>query len=221
MDLPRSEVYTRSKKFQYWNEILHTWIFQVEQGYRLTNGNDPVYRYKEQTHTSLFAAAAIQSRWIALTECRSMKIRKDQTETNRGKTDLTIWRSSNKRLEIEAKFTRISISSDLDKRVSTTSNKSLSDALRTSPNNSQKATKIALNFIVPIITTKKLQKTDNNKLLEFLKEINSTIKKEIKPDFFSCVYPGKSPVSGRPEYNALGVIVYGRVPSDLSKIEIV
>lgn len=202
-----------NRRYGYWRELLEHWVFHVERGYRVTQGADPVYKFKERTNVGLLAAAATANGWVALEECRAEKQGKDTDENYQGRSDLRIWRDS-RHHELEAKFLRISLKSESTTRLDRTTEKSMLDAVRSLPSGAKFDRKIALTFAVPMLTRIQFEKLDRDEVSQLLAELNKYILKNAKPDFFASVYPGKADVSGRPNRVSLGVLIFGREPGE-------
>ncbi|MBS0391448.1 MAG: hypothetical protein JSR23_09925 [Proteobacteria bacterium] len=207
---PPPHVYA-NRRFGYWRELLEHWVFQVERGYRVTTGKDPVYKYKERTNVGLLAAAATANGWVALEECRSEKMTRDEEDRYQGRSDLRIWRDS-RHHELEAKFLRVALKSESTTRLDTATENSMQDAVRSLPSGAKFDRKIALTFAVPMVTTKQFERLGSEEVNRLLAELNEYVLKNAKPDFFASVYPGKAEVSGRPNRVSLGVVLFGREP---------
>jgi hypothetical protein len=211
-NLTPNHVYV-NRRYGYWRELLEHWAFQVERGYRVTQASDPVYKFKERTNVGLLAAAATANGWVALEECRSEKQGKDTEENYQGRSDLRIWRDK-RHHELEAKFLRIALTSESTTRLDNTTENSMFDAVRSLPTGAKFDRKIALTFVVPMLTRNQLKNCNQEEIAKLLLGLNNYILKNARPDFFASVYPGAAEVSGRPNRVSLGVLVFGREPRE-------
>lgn len=187
-----SHVYA-NRRYGYWRELLEHWVFQVERGYRVTKGSDPVYKYKERTNVGLLAAAATANGWVALEECRSEKLAKEADDSYQGRSDLRIWRDS-RHHELEAKFLRIALKSESTARLDSAAEKSMQDAVRSLPSGAKFDRKIALTFAVPMVTLTQFEKLTTEEVAKLLGELNKYVLKNARPDFFASVFPGRAEV---------------------------
>ncbi|NMG17468.1 hypothetical protein [Aromatoleum bremense] len=201
------------RRYGYWRELLEQWVFLVERIHRVTVEKHSVYSYKERTNVGLLAAAATANGWIALEECRSEKYSsKDSEEVYQGRSDLRIWRDK-RHHEIEAKFLRIALTSTSTTRLTKAAEKSVADAARSVESGDRFDRKIAVTFVVPTLTnsqadklSEKMQSEHQERLINFIQEK--------KPSFMAYAFPGRAPVAGSLNRQALGVILFGTEPSE-------
>lgn len=200
-------------RYKYWRELLEHWVFLVERGYRVTDGQHAVYAYKERTNVGLLSASAVANGWVALEECRSEKYSsQDGDDVYQGRSDLRIWRDK-RHHELEAKFLRVPLISESTSRLDRIDEKAIADAARSVATGARFDRKIAVTFVVPMLTVSQLEKTSqesiHSNLDRLLKYIQST-----KPHFCASCFPGIGTVSGREHRRSLGVVLFGREPNE-------
>ncbi|MBN8477244.1 hypothetical protein [Sulfuritalea sp.] len=166
-------------RYKYWRELLEHWVFLVERGFRVTDGQHAVYAYKERTNVGLLSASAVANGWVALEECRSKKFAsEDGDDVYQGRSDLRIWRDK-RHHELEAKFLRVPLISESTTRLDRVDEKAIADAARSVATGARFDRKIAVTFVVPMLTVSQLEKTSHeiirSNLERLLKYIQSTI----------------------------------------------
>ena len=202
-----------AKRYGYWSELLHEWLFLTERVNRLTKGYHAVYAHKERTNVSLFASAATANGWAALVECRAPKVSKISAEEHyNGRTDLMLWRGRRFH-EIEAKFLRVPLSSTvLQKRLDSTSTRALDDAARTTQALKDSDRTLAMTFVVPTVSKEEFAQESPNDLREkLLKFVEIVVAKN--SEFYAYTFPQGVPAVGTSSRIALGIILFGNEPS--------
>lgn len=198
-------------RYEYWRELLEHWVFLVERGYRVTNGQHAVYAYKERTNVGLLSATAVANGWFALEECRSEKYSsQDSGDVYQGRSDLRIWRDK-RHHELEAKFLRVPLISESTTRLNRTDENATKDAERAVGAGARFERKIAVTFVVPMLTVSQLQKTSEESIRSNLERLLDYIQ-DTKPHFCASCFPGIGTVSGREHRRSLGVVLFGREP---------
>lgn len=199
--------HVRAKKsLAYWGELLQEWVFMVHRVYRISKKRSSVHGESERANTGLLAAAAVKNGWVALEECRTEKIAKKGSETYYGRCDLVLWRDQ-RHHEIEAKCCRVNLFGSWERTIRS-HQRSMDDSSRSTYAGYRSEKKIAVTYIIPIITLKKLEiYTDDEISSELLKMIKF-LKKETSPRLLSYAFPGPADMEGR-EKKALGVILIG------------
>jgi hypothetical protein len=196
-------------RYKYWRELLEHWVFLVERGYRVTDGQHAVYAYKERTNIGLLSASAVANGWVALEECRSEKYAsKEGEEVYQGRSDLKIWRDK-RHHELEAKFLRVPLISESTKRLDCIAENTIDDATRSVPTGDRFDRKIAVTFVVPMLTKSQLEKTSHEIIITNLTTLLEHIQRK-KPHFCASSFPGVGTVSGREHRRSLGIILFGR-----------
>jgi len=206
-----SDHVSTKKPLLYWKEVLNEWVFLVHKIQRVAKGRASVYAERERANTGLLASAAIRNGWIALEECSSEKIGKvSDKDSYKGKSDLYLWRDE-KHHEIEAKFIRYRMFSHGQlERVKQAHDNAKSDSRRSTYIGYKSERKIAVTFIVPIITPRKSNRYSDSDLSKELQRIIDYIKTELKPVFTSYAFPGPVDIWGSSQKSqALGVILIG------------
>ena len=203
-----------ARRYGYWSELLHEWLFLAERVNRLTKGEQAVYAHKERTNVSLFAAAATASGWAALVECRASKASKTLTDgTYEGWTDLMLWRGRRFH-EIEAKFIRVPLTSKVrEKRLNKASEKALNDAARATLALKKSDRTLAITFVVPTLSTAEYKAMEPSQLSSLLDDFVKLIIDK-KPEFYAYAFPEGVHTVGTNERSALGVIIFGNEPSE-------
>lgn len=200
-------------RYKYWRELLEHWVFLVERGYRVTDGQHAVYAYKERTNVGLLSATAVANGWVALEECRSEKYSsQDGDDVYQGRSDLRIWRDKQHH-ELEAKFLRVSLISESNTRLDRFYEKAIEDAARSRATGAMFDRKIAVTFVVPMLTVSQLEKTTQESIRSNLKGLLDYIQ-QYKPHFCASCFPGIGTVSGRENRRSLGIILFGREPNE-------
>jgi hypothetical protein len=196
-------------RYKYWRELLEHWVFLVERGYRVTEGQHAVYAYKERTNIGLLAAAAVANGWVALEECRAEKYAsEDGDDVYQGRSDLRIWRDK-RHHEVEAKFLRVPLTSESTTRLDRAVEKAIADAARSVATGARFDRKIAITFVVPMLTVSQLDKALPETIHDNLKRLLAYIQ-NTKPHFCASSFPGIGTVSGREHRRSLGIILFGR-----------
>jgi hypothetical protein len=199
-------------RYKYWRELLEHWVFLVERGYRVTDGQHAVYAYKERTNVGLLSASAVVNGWVSLEECRSEKYAsEDGEDVYQGRSDLRIWRDK-RHHELEAKFLRVPLISESTTRLDRIDEKAIADAARSVATGARFDRKIAVTFVVPMLTATQLEKTSHDNLRSNLKRLLEYIQ-STKPHFCASSFPGVGTVSGREHRRSLGVVLFGREPN--------
>jgi len=203
-----------AKRYGYWAELLHEWLFLAERVNRLTKGKQAVYAHKERTNVSLFAAAATASGWAALVECRASKTSKTPTDDPyQGRTDLMLWRGRRFH-EIEAKFLRVPLTSRVrEKRLDKASERALNDAARATQALKKSDRTLAMTFVVPTLSTDEYKATNVEDLASLLHDFVRLIIDK-KPEFYAYAFPEGVHAVGTNDRSALGVIIFGNEPSE-------
>lgn len=208
---------TVAKRYGYWSELLHEWLFLMERVNRLTKGAHAAYGHKERTNVGLFAAAATANGWAALVECRSSKVSKDQESGfYEGRTDLMLWRGRRFH-EIEAKFLRVPLTSRIhEKRLETSSEKALADAARSTQALRKSDRTLAINFVVPTLSEKQSLAMSREEKTALVKGfVNLIVDKN--PEFYAYTFLQDVVAVGSKEKGrrALGIILFGNEPSEV------
>lgn len=200
-------------RYKYWRELLEHWVFLVERSYRVTDGQHAVYAYKERTNIGLLAASAVANGWLALEECRSEKYAsEDGDDVYHGRSDLRIWRDK-RHHEVEAKFLRVPLISESTTRLNRVAEKAIADAARSVATGERFDRKIAITFVVPMLTVSQFEKASPEDIRSNLERLIKYIQ-DTKPHFLACSFPGIGTVSGREHRRSLGVILFGREPNE-------
>ena len=200
-------------RYKYWRELLEHWVFLVERGYRVTDGQHAVYAYKERTNVGLLSATAVANGWVALEECRSEKYSsQDSDDVYQGRSDLRIWRDK-RHHELEAKFLRVPLISKSTTRLDSIYEKAIADAARSVATGDRFDRKIAVTFVVPMLTASQLEKISHERIHSNLERLLDYIQ-DTKPHFCASCFPGVGTVSGRQHRRSLGVILFGREPNE-------
>ena len=205
-------------RYGYWQELLRQWVFLAERSYRVTNGEHPVYAYKERTNVGLLAAAAAANGWVALEECRATKLKptaepvidEDGTEidvTYEGRSDMRIWRDD-KSHEVEAKFLRVALKSTGMTRLDRVAKKAGDDAARSTPTGQKFDRKVALTYVVPTVTDLQFEKLSVPEIENLVSNIVEHIRLS-KPHFLAYAFAGASRAVGTKKRMALGAILFG------------
>ena len=203
-----------AKRYGYWSELLHEWLFLMERVNRLTKGENAAYGHKERTNVSLFAAAATANGWAALVECRAAKVTKDSSgEFYEGRTDLTLWRG--RRLhQIEAKFLRVPLTSRVsERRLDKVSERALGDAARATQALRKSDRTLAINFVVPTLSDKQSQEMSVEEKRELADDFITLIIAK-KPEFYAYTFLQEVNAVGTNGRRALGIIVFENEPSE-------
>ncbi len=200
-------------KLRYWQELLQEWVFLVHRVYRVSKKKSAVYAEKERANTGLLAAAAVKNGWVALEESRSKKLgKKYGDQTYRGKSDLILWRDQ-KHHEIEAKYAAHVLFSKSRDRIGRLYYKAIFDSYRSTYNGYKSEKKIAITYVVPVISPTRLEKHSESEIAEELKNLIKAIKKEYNPELLSYAFPGPIDLQVKTKRKALGVILIGEMTS--------
>lgn len=204
-----------AKRYGYWSELLHEWLFLMERVNRLTKGEHAAYGHKERTNVGLFAAAATANGWAALVECRSSKVAKDQTsDFYEGRTDLMLWRGRRFH-EIEAKFLRVPLTSRVhEKRLDSSSEKALADAARSTQALRKSDRTLAINFVVPTLSAKQALAMPHEEKKRLVESFISLIVAK-NPEFYAYTFLHDVVAVGSKERRALGIVLFGNEPSEV------
>jgi len=201
------------RELRYWRELLQEWVFLVHRVYRVSNKKSAVYAEKERANTGLLAAAAVKNGWVALEESRTDKYRKiSDRKTYKGKCDLVLWRDQ-KHHEIEAKFAYHVLFSKSKDRIDRLYHKAISDSYRSTFSGHRSGKKIAITYVVPVISPARLEKQNESELAAELKSLMKSIKKTYNPELLSCAFPGPIDLQVKTKRKALGVILFGEMTS--------
>lgn len=202
------------KRYGYWSELLHEWLFLMERVNRLTQGKHAAYGHKERTNVSLFAAAATANGWAALVECRSAKAAKNAVgDFYEGRTDLMLWRGRRFH-EIEAKFLRVPLTSRVhERRLDKSSEKALADAARATQALRRSDRTLALNFVVPTLSAKQALNMSIVGKRELAENFISLIVDK-KPEFYAYTFLQEVEAVGSKGRRAIGIAVFGNEPSE-------
>lgn len=184
-------------------------MFLVERASSVAGKGNAVYSFKERTNVGLLSAAAIANGWVALEECRSEKyISEESEESYSGRSDLRIWRDRRYH-EIEAKFTRIALTSSKTVRFEKAYEKAVKDSLRSTSLGHRSEKRIGLTFVVPTLTNSQITSLTQAEKDLLLKGLVTYIDREFSPHLLAYSFPGESPASGASHRVALGVILVG------------
>ena len=207
-----------TKRYAYWVELLHQWVFLVERSFRATGGKEPVYAYRERTNVGLLAAAAVANGWLALEECRMTKTKvlkavdeienEDEGIVNyEGRSDLRMWRDDTEHV-IEAKFLRVALRTGSTNRLDRIALKAFDDASRATTLAEKRSRKIALTYVVPTLSDdqhSKLSTEDNEALIQNI--VGHICAK--RPEFLAYAFAGGVRAAGTKKRMALGAILFG------------
>lgn len=213
-------VNNKKKRDVLWIELLKQWVFLVEKSYRVMDGQDAVYAYKERTNVGLFAAAAVANGWFALEECGMKKSKmpksnsldkspKDPSIEYQGRSDLRMWRDDTE-YAIEAKFIRVALKTGSPNKLNKSIDKVLKDLDQVSPIDDKKSRRIALIYVVPTLTNNHDEKFSEEDRKVLIDELVTSIGKR-KPDFMAHAFSGAVSTKGsKTSRVAHGVILFGK-----------
>ena len=199
------------KKLRYWNEILQEWVFMVNRVYRISKKKSGAHAEKERANTGLLAAAAVRNGWVALEESKTEKEDKiDSKSSYIGNCDLILWRDQ-KHHEIEAKFMRHVLFSTNREKIIKTYNKAMADSSRSKYTGLPSEKKIAITYVVPIISPSKLKTYNEEEIGNEIQILLKDIKKEFSPILLAYTFPGEIDMVKKGDHKALGVILIGNL----------
>lgn len=200
----------------YWRELLQEWVFLVHRIYRISGKRTAVYAEKERANTGLVAAAATRNGWVALEECRTQKLdRLVKKHTYSGRCDLLLWRDRRYH-EIEAKFGRFRFGSENFNWIDKIYDRVVKDSQRSTPANYKSDKKIALAYIVPVISPNRIEITNPMEVSDWLRSFTKDLRSRYSPTLMAYAFPGQVTLEGSPNLG-LGVILMGTVVSSAKK----